>query len=247
MIGLHNHTRWSDGALSIAELARAARERGFTAVGVTDHFETDKTACRYGREDIPAYLAECRAAERDLGIRVLAGCEIDLTAIVERAAMFDYEFPGREVSLLDFALFEYVGTKFTWQRGPHPVRRGDKGGAGDTWSDFALFRRLVRKPVFLAHPRFDLAFDEPDEWIVAELARNRVGLELNSGRRNRFKAADGRLAPHYRFREPVFLAAARAGIPFVTGSDVHAKAEELDDGRDAWDYACANACPLFGG
>ena len=245
MIALHNHSVWSDGAMTVAELARQAKGRGFDAVGLTDHFETDKAACRYGREDVPAYLAECRAAERDHGVRVLAGCEIDLTAIVERESLFVYDFPARELNQLDFVLFEYAGTKFTWKRGPHPMRRGDRGAAGDTWQTFAAFRQLIRKPVFLAHPRFDLAFDESDEWVVAQLVARRVGLELNSGQRNRFKDAEGRSVPHYRFREPIYRAAARAGIPFITGSDVHARAEELDDSREAWEFACANACPLL--
>lgn len=245
MISLHNHTRWSDGALTVLELAQAAASRGITAVAATDHFETDKAACRYGREDIPAYLEECRAAERATGIRVLAGAEVDLMAIARRRAFLDYAFPDRELAALDLVLFEYAGPKFTWTRAPHPLKRGDRGGSGDTWSDFLGFRKLLRGPVFLAHPRFDLAFDDDDDRAVERIRAARVGLELNGGLRNREPAlASG--TPHFRIRESIYHACARAGVPFLVGCDLHERAEELDDTRLAWDYAVENRMPLFG-
>ena len=39
---LHTHTTFSDGELSIDELAIAAIEKGITHLAITDHFETTK-------------------------------------------------------------------------------------------------------------------------------------------------------------------------------------------------------------
>jgi predicted metal-dependent phosphoesterase TrpH len=59
MIDLHTHSRASDGSLSPAELIRAAKERGLTAIALTDHDTVDgldearEEAARQGVEFIP--------------------------------------------------------------------------------------------------------------------------------------------------------------------------------------------------
>jgi predicted metal-dependent phosphoesterase TrpH len=59
MIDLHTHSRASDGSLSPSELIRAAKERGLTAIALTDHDTIDgleearEEAARQGMEFIP--------------------------------------------------------------------------------------------------------------------------------------------------------------------------------------------------
>jgi predicted metal-dependent phosphoesterase TrpH len=59
MIDLHTHSRASDGSLSPAELMRAAKERGLSAIALTDHDTIDgldeagEEAARQGIEFIP--------------------------------------------------------------------------------------------------------------------------------------------------------------------------------------------------
>jgi predicted metal-dependent phosphoesterase TrpH len=59
MIDLHTHSRASDGELSPSELIRSARERGITAIALTDHDTVDgldearEEAVRQGVEFIP--------------------------------------------------------------------------------------------------------------------------------------------------------------------------------------------------
>jgi predicted metal-dependent phosphoesterase TrpH len=84
---LHAHTRWSDGALSIRELADLYGEHGFDVLCVTDHIvrRDDPWGAsgthRYLTADrMDAYLAEIDAeAERAhdrYGLLVLAGAEL---------------------------------------------------------------------------------------------------------------------------------------------------------------------------
>lgn len=60
---LHTHSDYSDGALSPAEVVRAAALAGLDGLALTDH-------------DGTAGLAEARVAGEQLGIEVLPGCEV---------------------------------------------------------------------------------------------------------------------------------------------------------------------------
>lgn len=237
MINLHNHSTWSDGRQSIAGLAEAARERGIRLLGVSDHFEVDKCECRLGRETIAAYRQEIQSAASASGIRILAAAEIDLTNIAQRMGILpSWEFPAGELNTLDYVLFEYAGPKIGFSLPPNPWKRGDRGREGHTWELFREFRPQLRVPVFLAHPRFDLAFDQPGLAIARALETLNTGLELNGGWRNRTHQGEEKL-PHFRKREEIYREAARRGLPFLIGSDTHLNPDELLDVDTALDFA----------
>lgn len=63
MIDLHSHTTASDGQYPPREQVALAARAGVTVLAVTDH-------------DTVAGLAECDAAARDLGLRLVAGIEL---------------------------------------------------------------------------------------------------------------------------------------------------------------------------
>lgn len=80
---LHMHTRSSDGRASIEELAEAARERGYTHIGITDHSASLYVAGGIGapelrrqREEIDALNGRYEAEGVDF--RVLLGYEVDI-------------------------------------------------------------------------------------------------------------------------------------------------------------------------
>ncbi len=79
---LHMHTTWSDGTLSILDMARAARDRGLKAVVITDHSYSLGIANGLSIERLREQAAEVRAADRELGsdIRVLHGTEMEIRA-----------------------------------------------------------------------------------------------------------------------------------------------------------------------
>ena len=78
---LHTHTNWSDGRLSIRELAEAARARGLEYIAITDHTRSLTIASGLDPERLRAQMAEIRRVDAALeGISLLCGAEVDILA-----------------------------------------------------------------------------------------------------------------------------------------------------------------------
>ena len=79
---LHCHTTWSDGKLSVKEMAEAARDRGYKILAITDHSPSLGITGGLSEEDIKVQRAEIDAAQKDLGnsIRLLQGVEMEIRA-----------------------------------------------------------------------------------------------------------------------------------------------------------------------
>jgi DNA polymerase (family 10) len=76
---LHAHTVASDGQLSIEELARCARERGFHTLAVTDHSQSSVIANGLRPDRLRRHIEAVREVDAKLeGIKVLAGSEVDI-------------------------------------------------------------------------------------------------------------------------------------------------------------------------
>lgn len=76
---LHTHTNWTDGQLSIAELAEAAKARGLEYIAITDHTRSLAIARGLDAAGLRAQLAEIRRVEAKLdGIVLLSGAEVDI-------------------------------------------------------------------------------------------------------------------------------------------------------------------------
>ena len=76
---LHVHSRWSDGAHTIAELAEAARQRGLGYIAITDHSQGLGVARGLSVDRLMEQAAEIRELNRELkGFRVLHGTEMDI-------------------------------------------------------------------------------------------------------------------------------------------------------------------------
>lgn len=75
----HVHTTWSDGAASIVEMARAARDAGFAYVGITEH---SKAATYAGGLDARQLARQSRAVAKARNevpdVRLLHGVEVDV-------------------------------------------------------------------------------------------------------------------------------------------------------------------------
>lgn len=79
---LHCHSTWSDGAVTIEEMARAAIQRGYQILAVTDHSSYMGIVGGMKAEDLPRQRAELEAVQQKLGgqIRLLHGVEVDIRA-----------------------------------------------------------------------------------------------------------------------------------------------------------------------
>ncbi len=78
---LHMHTTYSDGKLSIMEMANAAKQRGMKYICITDHSQTQAQAGGLKAEEVLAQQAEVRKVNAEIdGIAVLHGSEVDIKA-----------------------------------------------------------------------------------------------------------------------------------------------------------------------
>lgn len=196
---LHNHTRFSDGRHTAAQLIEEARRHLLTGLGVSDHFFTRKVYRRtdlseWCRSALPAYLQMADEARRQAPgeVKVWWGLEID--SCFERIGTDLAGLPWPALNRLDYLLFEYVG---------------EPGHGGMPFERLYELSHHCRIPVILAHP-------DPTQWeetlpidrafaIVRECG---VALEIPGGRRN-----PRRWGPNDVAR--------LAGVPLAIGCDTH--------------------------
>jgi len=71
MIDLHTHTLLSDGELLPTELARRARDKGYCAIGITDHADSSNLETVIG-----SLKKACDDLGDTMGIRIVCGVEL---------------------------------------------------------------------------------------------------------------------------------------------------------------------------
>jgi DNA polymerase (family 10) len=79
---LHSHSTWSDGKLSIREMAEAARARGLKVLAITDHSASLGVAGGLSVDEIKQQRAEIDAVQAELGdaLLLLQGSEVEIRA-----------------------------------------------------------------------------------------------------------------------------------------------------------------------
>ncbi|HUN05543.1 MAG TPA: DNA polymerase/3'-5' exonuclease PolX [Aggregatilineales bacterium] len=97
---LHMHTTWSDGTLSIRQMAEAAKARGKQFIVITDHSQYSAIANGLSVERILQQQAEVRQVDREMGpdFRVFHGVEMDIRS----DGSMDY--PDEVLAQLDFVV-----------------------------------------------------------------------------------------------------------------------------------------------
>lgn len=77
---LHSHTTWSDGAVSIREMAQEAINRGYRILAITDHSVSLGIASGLKPEELLAQRQEINKVNTELGdqIKILHGAEIEI-------------------------------------------------------------------------------------------------------------------------------------------------------------------------
>jgi len=198
---LHVHSTWSDGKLSIEQMAGEAIKRGMQVLAITDHSASLGVAGGLSVEEIRQQRAEIDSVQRKLGdsIRLLQGVELEIRA----DGTLDY--PDEALAELDIVIASlHVGLRQPRQkvtertinaiRNPHVDVIGHPTG------------RMIpdREPA-------DLDMDA----VFAAAAENKVALEMNAH-------------PSRLDLDDVYARrAADMGIPLSLNTDAHA-ASDLD-------------------
>jgi len=195
---LHNHTIWSDGALSIEAMARQAAALGWSYIAITDHSKRLTVANGLDERRLDEQLEDvARVNTLGLGVQVLSGSEVD---ILEDGSL---DFPDEVLARLDVVVIA-VHSRFKLDREAQTTR---------------ILRALERPQVsFLAHPTgrlllerepYDIDLDRILEAIHArgcfvEINAHPMRLDLNE----------------------VYARRARErGIPVVINNDAHSLAD----------------------
>ncbi|HBC87152.1 MAG TPA: hypothetical protein DCZ94_09380 [Lentisphaeria bacterium] len=67
-VDLHMHSTWTDGALSLREIAKTAKKMGLTMIAMTDHVRKNSTYCK-------DYEEEIGEVSKETGLEILTGFE----------------------------------------------------------------------------------------------------------------------------------------------------------------------------
>ncbi len=102
MIDLHTHTLLSDGELLPLELARRAKVKGYTILGISDHVDITTI------EDVAASILKIKKyAEHHEGLTIIPGCELthcparqigELTALARKLGFFYVVVHGETIA-----------------------------------------------------------------------------------------------------------------------------------------------------
>ncbi len=96
---LHCHTDWSDGGASVAEMAAAARARGYEYLAITDHSPRITVVNGLGPERLAAQRRQVDEVNARLeGITVLQGVEVDIN---EDGSL---DLPDETLAMLDVVI-----------------------------------------------------------------------------------------------------------------------------------------------
>jgi len=96
---LHVHSKWSDGASSIEEIARVAQDRGYQYVAICDHSKFLKIAHGLDESRLVKQIEEIeRLNEKLKGFQILKGTEVDILADGK------LDFPDKMLEKLDFVV-----------------------------------------------------------------------------------------------------------------------------------------------
>src|SRR2546426_4635900 len=162
---LQMHSTASDGKNSIEEMAEAARELGHQYIAITDHSKAVTVANGLDEKRMAAHIKKIHAAnDKDLGIRVLAGAEVD---ILKEGAL---DYSDEILAELDVVVCS-VHSYFNLDRAAMTER----------------MLAAIENPYaqIIAHPTGRLllrrdAFDYDMEKILAACAKHGVAMECNS-------------------------------------------------------------------
>ncbi|MEA3431708.1 MAG: DNA polymerase/3'-5' exonuclease PolX [candidate division WOR-3 bacterium] len=155
---LHIHSNYSDGANSIYEIAKKAKEFGYEYICITDHSQKARYAGGLSPSKLAERNKECERVEKEMGLRIFKGIELELTPEGP-----DYsEEILRELDIVTLAIHQ---------------RRAEHDFTNDVISAFPYIHIFAHPTGILISRREEYKIDL--KTIFKEAARNDIILEIN--------------------------------------------------------------------
>jgi DNA polymerase (family 10) len=210
---LHMHTTASDGTASIQQMAEAAMALGYEYIAITDHSKSQVIAKGLSVERLLQHIKDIhKVGEQIKGIKLLAGCEVDILADGH------LDFEDEILAELDIVVAS-----------PHVALKQDEAKATDR-----LLRAIDSRYVnIIGHPTGRL-IDRREglplnfEKIFAAASANGTAMEINAG------------YPRLDLNDVHSRAAIDAGCVLAIDTDAHSTEElstlefGIDVARRAW-------------
>jgi len=226
----HNHTNWSDGASTVAEMIEAARDAGLAEFGISDHYALTPGNARLSwalaPESLDAYVGQIQQARASSqGMIIRLGLEVDyfpetIEETRKRLAAHPFDYLIGSVHFADSFPIDFEARGWeglpqddrdrVWRNYWKLLREAAQSGLFDIIGHFDLPKK------FNFHSSVDLTADALlalDAMAEADLA-----IEINTSGWDR-PAAEAYPALFY------LQEACRRKIPLVISSDAHAAGE----------------------
>lgn len=208
----HTHTKYSQGAGTILDNARAAKKQGLEIVGIADHGPANWG--HWARTELKLFdriMAEARNVEKEIsGLKVLAGCEANIVSF-----QGELDLPRELQRKLDQVLAGFHTAVI-----PKKVHEGVQFFMGRTLGLFspklkrqarndntkAMVAAVYNNDIdIITHPGLKISIDTPE--LARACAKTGTALEIN--------------AKHGVKSVAFIKAAAHEGVQFAIGSDAH--------------------------
>jgi putative hydrolase len=208
----HTHTKYSRGAGTILDNARAAKERGLEIVGIADHGPANWG--HWARTELCVFdriVAEARSVEKEIsGLTVLAGCEANIISFQgeldvprELQRKLDQVLAGFHTTIIPKRIHE--GFKFITGRALGLVSPKLKRQARNDNTKAMIAAVYNNEIDIITHPGWHISIDTPE--LARACVKTNTALEIN--------------AKHGVKSVSFIRAAARQGVQFAIGSDAH--------------------------
>jgi len=238
----HNHTTWSDGSATLAEMIDGARRARLNELGISDHFVLAPGNRRFSwaiaPDSLDAYVVQVQqamATTRDLTIRL--GLEVDyfpetIELVKKRLAPYSFDYLIVSVHFVDdFAIdlnaqpwegLSQDSRNRIWRCYWQCLRAAAESGLFDIIGHFDLPKK------FNFFPSVDLTEDALA--VLDAIAAADMAIEINSSGWDK--------PVQEAYPSPFYLQEAnRRGIPLVINSDAHSSSDVTRN----FDRACSLA------
>ena len=111
----HTHTPYSHGKNTVAENVARAKEMGLQEIAISDH-GFSHVAFGLRRKEVPSYKAECAAAEKEYGVRVLVGIEANIHGLSGRSDLTEKDYENFDVYLCGNHVMIYYQTPYDFSK-----------------------------------------------------------------------------------------------------------------------------------